>query len=580
MENTLVTYFNPDNIKLAYYRVLCWTDRMVKDRFGLHAFGADLNNNARQLSERIISGQYKPQRGFKFYEPKSTGTQRTKTLLMVEDALVYQAIANKIAERVYPQLTETENFVFGSVLIPEVVLGEELLRMEKPNYFFFRYWKTLYQQFKDSVIQTIEDDKTTHKFETDITGFFDSIPHYNLLLTLSQDFNVEDEILDILSECFNVWSGTKMSSTPGVGIPQGPQPSFFFANLLLHPLDKDVIGEAFKYYRYMDDINIYGYSEQELLDVLVKIDNYLKGHGLSINSKKTRIEKIDHSKEDETVSKLKRLQTLGESYDGDFDPDFDDDFDIDFDEFNEPDKKKEPDVSKNLSTVFEQTGDLFEEAGPDLITDRSAIIEFWKNEMAVVERELPALFKLEGNDIGIIDDEKTDDVELIRWSARYGAALKALGELEEVSPDPDLLKYWIYSLRKFFWRAGILALTLQHYRGDNYLKQELIKLLMTLKNYESFKYHLIICLTYNFTYTDKELRDFYKWIKDEESELVKYALYCLVIKNSRNPQLLSSVKSSLAKEPNNYLKCIVLDYWKRDSNRIETMSDLVKSIGL
>ena len=318
MNTVLKEYFNNDNLKLAYYRVICWPDRLVKDRFGIHAFGANLDENLKVFSEKIISGNYNPQKGFKFYEPKSSGTQRTKTLLMIEDALVYQAIANKIAQKAYPQLAENENFVFGSVLIAEVELGTELLKAENPNFFFFRFWKSLFGKFKESVIKAIEEDKATYKFETDITGFFDSIPHYNLLLTLSTEFTVEDEILDILSQCFNAWSGTKENNTPGVGIPQGPQPSFFFANLLLHPLDKQVINGAHKYYRYMDDIKIYGYSEEELLDILVQIDIYLKSHGLSINSKKTSIQKIDATSEDETVKEFRRIAIMGHDYDGSY----------------------------------------------------------------------------------------------------------------------------------------------------------------------------------------------------------------------------------------------------------------------
>jgi len=112
-------YFNPDNLKLAYNRIICWPERMVKDRFGIHAFGSQLDKNLKHLSEKLISGKYTPQHGFKYYEPKSSGTQRTKTLLMIEDALVYQAIANVIASRNYDLLAEHDDFVFGSVLAPD-----------------------------------------------------------------------------------------------------------------------------------------------------------------------------------------------------------------------------------------------------------------------------------------------------------------------------------------------------------------------------------------------------------------------------------------------------------------------------
>jgi propanediol utilization protein len=86
LATVLETYFSPDNLKLAYYRMICWPERLVKDRFGIHAFGASLDSNINRLSEKIIAGNYKPQKGFKFYEPKSSGTQRTKTLLFIEDA--------------------------------------------------------------------------------------------------------------------------------------------------------------------------------------------------------------------------------------------------------------------------------------------------------------------------------------------------------------------------------------------------------------------------------------------------------------------------------------------------------------
>ena len=451
--------------------------------------------------------------------------------------------------------------------MPEVRQGTELLKIQNPNFFFFKFWKSLYNKFKDSVIKAIEVDKATYKFETDITGFFDSIPHYNLLLTLSNEFGVEDEILDILSECFNAWSGTKESSTPGVGIPQGPQPSFFFANLLLHPLDKQVINDAFKYYRYMDDIHIYGYSEEELLDVLVRIDNYLKGHGLSINSKKTRIQKIDPTKEDETVKSLKRFAIMGEEYDGEQPM------------ANLPGIEIVSDLSKNLSSLFDQTNEPIDETKPETISDPAEVIEFWEKEIKTVEEELPALFKT-GEILELKDEEKTDDIDFIRYSAKYGIALRNLKEYKAVEGNPALLKYWLFALRKYFWRSGNYVITLQYYRNNKELKENLFELYRFGKNYECYRYHLITCLTYNFTHNDKELRDFFKLLKDEPSDLVKYGIYILIIKASNDQQLLSTLKANLSKEKNEYIKLIVLDYWKRDVNRIDSMQDLIKSIGL
>ena len=570
-DKTFEIYFSTDNLKLAYYRIVCWPERLVKDRFGIHAFGAQLDKNVKQLSEKLISGKYSPQRGFKYYEPKSSGTQRTKTLLMIEDALVYQAIANVIAARNYELLAEHDDFVFGSVLMPDTKQGTELLNQDNSKYFFFKFWKSLFVRFKDSVIKAIEQDKATHKFETDITGFFDSIPHYNLLLTLSTHFGVEDEILDLLSVCLNAWSGTKESSTPGVGIPQGPQPSYLLANLLLYPLDKQLISEAFKYYRYMDDIKIYGYSESELRNVLVHIDNYLKGHGLSINSKKTGITAIDAAKEDETVKELRRFEVIGNDYTGD------ETFITELSEGG-----LESNIIKSLLGLSEQSPEEHDESDTkkqlENITDPEKIIAFWEKEISEVEKELPSLFK--SDSIELADPEKTDDIDFIRLSAKYGTAVRSVNEYKQVKAANHLLPYWLFALKKFYWRASNYILTLQHYRDNETLKEELISIYLTDKNYECYRYHIITCLTYNFRYSDRELREFFKYLKAENSELVRYALYCMLIKHSDDQQLKSTLRVQLSREANNYLKLITLDYWKRDANRVSSMDELVKQMGL
>jgi hypothetical protein len=184
MSEVLFKYFGIESLKLAYHRVQCWPDKTIKDQVGLKAFGANLDANAKRLHDKILEGEYAPQRGFKFYMPKSSRTLRTKTMLDVEDALVYQAIANKIAELNQPKLAELDDFVFGSVLAPDVTKGVDLMKEEDPNFFFFKFWKGLFRKFKESVLHSVEIDKARFKFETDITGFFDSIPHYNLLLVL------------------------------------------------------------------------------------------------------------------------------------------------------------------------------------------------------------------------------------------------------------------------------------------------------------------------------------------------------------------------------------------------------------
>ena len=124
MVHVLEKYFNPEAIKLAFFRVQCWPDKMVKDQVGIRAFRTDVDKNCSELSKVILDGKYRAQRGFKFYVPKASKTMRTKGVMYVEDAIVYQAIANVIATASFEKLDRYNAFVFGSVLNDETKKGQ------------------------------------------------------------------------------------------------------------------------------------------------------------------------------------------------------------------------------------------------------------------------------------------------------------------------------------------------------------------------------------------------------------------------------------------------------------------------
>lgn len=588
MSTVYQKYFNTEAIELAFHRVQCWTDKTIKDQVGLRAFGGNLPANCKRLSEKIISGQYKPQRGFKFYVPKASFTNRTKTLLFAEDAIVYQAIADTIALESYDTLQQQESFVYGSVLSPEVKKGVAILGEEDPNYFFFKFWKNLFNGFKESIIHSIEVDKAQYKFETDITGFFDCIPHYNLLAKLSERFKVEDEILDLLSSCLNIWSGTKESVTPGVGVPQGPLPSFLLANLILHDLDELIISEGFKYYRYMDDIKIYGYEERELVKALVLIDKYLKGNGLSINSKKTTIEKIEVGTEDASVKELKKVETFT-FYDG-----IEDDIQminieallgkLTYDDSAKKDKSesaKEINKTSKLSDQ-EQNSDFFDTSKVNILKDEKEIIEYWETLIAEVETNLPKLFTEESND-KLKLNEDVDDIDFIKLSAQYGISVRKLSDLKlDFKPNDKLLKYWLFAYKKFFWRANNFGLTLGLYRYSEQVKRDLLNLVLTdFVLYEWARYFALQTLSLSQNFSDKELRqEFFKMLQEEQSDLVKISLYRLLFGQSNNEQFNATLKKQLQKENNQYLKILIADFNRNHAGKDIDIVEFLNSIGL
>ena len=574
MSSVYQKYFNPEAIKLAYHRVQCWPDRMVKDQAGIRAFKADLEINCQNLSDKIIDGNYKPQRGFKFYVPKSSKTLRTKTTLFIEDALIYQAIADLLAKQNYDKLNQYSSFVFGSVLNEEVKKGDILLEEENPNFFFFKFWQGLHKQYSDSIIQAIEVDKVKFKFETDITGFFDSIPHYNLLSTLSTQFGVEDEILDLLGDCLNIWSGTKDGPTPGVGIPQGPPPSFLLANFILYRLDQKIIEQGYIYLRYMDDISIYSYEEKEMLDALLTIDKYTKTNALSINSKKTSIQEIKDGEEDATVKELKRIR-LFNSYD-----------DTEGQEVvltieKKVVKKNNKNIEKDLAKLSHQDNSN-QEGNLTLLSDPEEIIQYWKKQIKDVEKELPTLFiNKTGEPLEPLDT--VDDIDAIRLSTAYGIALRELRFLEhDIAPNAELLKYWLFFYEKYFWRADKLGYTLMNYRYSNEVKVKMTGMLDGIfSNYEWGVYHILqtISLTQNFD--EKELRQVYfKKLKSEKSELVKISLYRLLYKHCKTHQLRATLQNQLNQEKSQYLKTVVAEFNKFHNTENINLDDFLNSIGL
>lgn len=564
-------YFSISNLKLAFFRVRCWTEKISKDQVGIRAFETSLDENCRVLSEKLLSGEWTPSRGFKFYVPKSSGTQRTKTLLFVEDAIVYQAIANLIASDHYGLLSDNDDFVYGSVLSPEVAKGEDIMAEENPNYFFFRHWKFLYLRFIDSVKTSIETDDSRFRFETDITGFFDSIPHYCLLSMLSEKFMVDDVILDLLSDCFNVWSGTKDSMTPGVGIPQGPAPSYFFANLLLHELDDLIISHGFKYYRYMDDIKIYWYDKDKLHRALVLIDNYLKGKGLSINSKKTSIEELTGDLKANSLKELERkVFSIGPSVH----------------EEDEISSSKPPsqNVAGQFSSMFDQDIDDYDYSfGSELIENKEEIIEVWTKEVNEVELTIKTYFVNPKDSLELLQiKEDVLDTDFINCSFRYFAAIKALKELEApCEPSVEIIKYWIAPYLKYYWRASSFGLTLSLYGKNESIKSVLEDIALEPNHlYEWVQYHAIMQLSIGQEFSDKELREVYfRKLTTEPSQLIRLALYRLLFRHGQKT-LITALKKQLQKESESYLKIQVADFNRKFGNEEIDIVEFIEFIGI
>jgi len=555
----LEKYFNETNLFLAWERVLRWSDRTAKDMFGIKSFRPNLTKNIKELSYKLTESIYEPSRPEKFYVPKSSFMQRTKSILLIEDAITYQAIVNIIGMNAFDKLHQNDHFVFGSVLTPEVKLGTDiLLEKDNPetNLFFFQHYLSLYKKFADSVNKAIIEDKVTYKFETDITGFFDAIPHYNLLDELSRNFDAEDEILEFLEKCLNMWAGTRERFTPGVGIPQGAQPSFFLANTLLHNLDNLLISDALKYYRYMDDLRIYGYSEEDMIKALIKIDNYLKGFGLALNAKKTTIQEVVNDETDDSIIK--------------------------FLEYSDDDTDSSQSIFINeFSKLAEQDSQSEKERQTIILTNEGDIKAFWMEELKYVEKELPLLFIHTEDNSTIELPKKVEDREILNLCFKYRLALKNLLILNhKAKPNIELLKYWLFILKNRFWRADQICWVLNYYKKNDELKKELFNFVDNFIPYEWFRHQIFMCLNLSQKFSAEELHRLFKQIKIEQSYYSRWALYKLLLYHSKSEQFNTSLMREIMNESNFYMKKELLFYAKRIQNKTITDYELNEFFGI
>jgi hypothetical protein len=529
-------YFSPDNLRLAWERMVRSNGKDIKDFFGIEIYASNLDKNLARLSEAILKGEFKPQRPFKYYEPKASKTHRTKSVLSIDDALVYQAIANTVATANYKRLAENNSFVFGSVLHPEVEKGTDLLKEPDADFYFFEYYIPLYNKFINSVNTEIGNTNIRFKLETDITGFFDCIPHSKLLITLNK-FGVEPEILDLLKDCLNIYSGTKESVTPGVGIPQGPAASFFYANVFLNDLDYIISQNGYTYYRYMDDIRIYEETEEMLTEALVLIDNFLKGRALSLNTKKTSIEEIGEDREKE---KLPFLTGYGEE----------------LEEYESKDSSREKQKQVYLT---EQSPDNEQEKKYIIKTiEGNELTNYCKKEIEEVEKTLFAKFKgIENENFNprtLINDEDLKK-QIVHIAYKWRSSNSILKSVDKPILNEDLIPIWLFCAEHFFWKANHFCWNLNQYGANTLVTLKLNELIPKFKSFEWVRYQILSNMASVQNFNSSELRDIFRKSKEEPSGLVRLGYCMILLKHLKSDhQLFASLRQAIKDDKEPYIK--------------------------
>lgn len=330
------------NLELAFRYAL--HDRTKNDYYYDHfEIEYAINNKDRIIDELIDElndiENYTPRPAYAFYPPKNDLCYRRMVYVPFKDLLIRYAIVIVFSKYLDNELSEN---CFANRRAKDgqskISLLEDFAKTSWPN---FCSWQ------KENI------EKYKILLRTDISAFYDSISHKELVSKISKELSIElssplmklfKKILEIPVISYsnlnrNVEEPKKMPQ----GIPIGNSVEGFLANLYLINIDESMQSlENIEFGRYNDDMRIFGNSRQEVLNALLILQEKLLSNGLNLNSSKTEIAENEAKMED-LRSKI---------------------FDISGDSYFEED-----DIEENTNTVIEHIDIDFDEFDKEFIDD-------------------------------------------------------------------------------------------------------------------------------------------------------------------------------------------------------------------
>lgn len=275
---------NRRNLKLAWRRITTGGNYQYKQLYrGLYyAYEVALDANLRDLRQRLVGGSFEACHPERLFVPKATGLHRPLALLNIEDQVVLQAFANLAAKRMQGRREPLQfKVVFSNIL-------------EKPDsIFFFRRWQDTYGAFQGQIREYYQDGMRWVG-DFDLAAFFDTISH-ELLLRMIYPQSTNDDI-ELIRQCLRTWSSDRAASGHGHGLPQGPLASALLAELFLLPIDL-ALQKRRGYLRYVDDVRLFGATEDEVRANLIELERHCRERGLIPQTGKFAIKRAHSVKE-------------------------------------------------------------------------------------------------------------------------------------------------------------------------------------------------------------------------------------------------------------------------------------------
>ncbi len=328
------------NLSLGQYRYLCIKAMDEEFPTGEHnkiALGV-FKSLQRQVNQAVhsyvtrlhqdLQKPWVPQGSISIAEPKANYTERIKVRLTLDDAVVYQALANVMIPKVYDKLgklmdlayedyplePKNDSFaepksepvyrVLSNHLEPVAKLGAKLLDTGSQKYFkkftyhcfqdYYPHWQK-YESFYKGETGSPKL-KERYLLKADFTAFYDCINHERLFQILQEQFEISQEICTALKVGFYQWQKVDQDLLPGIGLPQGYLASSLLSECYLYPFDlamKDLAHTGYLIRRYVDDVAVITATKATasqgidgLNHVTNKLSHYARALGLHLNQSK------------------------------------------------------------------------------------------------------------------------------------------------------------------------------------------------------------------------------------------------------------------------------------------------------
>jgi group II intron reverse transcriptase/maturase len=258
-----------DTLREAYFRLNRKAAPGV-DEVTWHEYGENLEENLRELSQRLKRGAYRAKPVRRTYIPKADGRQRPLGVTTLEDKLVQLAVV-EVLNAIY----EIDFLGFSSGFRPGRGPHDAL----------------------DALAVGLERKKVSFVLDADIRGFFDAISHEWMVKFLEHRI-ADRRVVRLIQKWLNagVMEEGKLTQ-PEVGTPQGGSVSPLLANVYLHYVldlwaqqwrQKQTQGDVI-IVRYADDF-IVGFQHQSDAErFLAELRERLAKFGLELHPDKTRL---------------------------------------------------------------------------------------------------------------------------------------------------------------------------------------------------------------------------------------------------------------------------------------------------